>query len=450
MYDIYPRTIARAALSPKLNRCFLLMPFDPSFDGIYQRVSVALEERKFTVMRADSMFVNRAVLTTIVQGILTSHFIIAELTGNNPNVLYELGLAHSFRDGPNVILITQNKEDVPFNLRHLRIMDYDPSNMDSFLAKLTEYLVQNRTYFPALVRLRERYRTQIGSDAELEDTYEFLVRCESEVWHTIAGYLGVEAGPVALASLLPGMWLLRAELVHVLTNERISLFNNTFLLFKDILASVAHEPEVTEYALEVLRTNRFRDFPRDEAASLGMTIDFALALFSNPQMRPHVVRWIFDYLSRPKIAGVDVQRARVEQFVLRSDNAQLHEALKERLGSENARVREIAADFLGEMRDATALDVLIDALTAETDPFVTRSIFSALKKIGRPEAGPAVIDWVVQHRRVISTRKLDYVLESAVDALSSIDRQSGTLYVTGLMRRATSLFQDSSHTPPQS
>ena len=50
-------------------------------------------------------------------------FIIADLTERNPNVFYELGLAHTV--GKEVILLAQEIEDVPFDLRHLRVILYE-------------------------------------------------------------------------------------------------------------------------------------------------------------------------------------------------------------------------------------------------------------------------------------------------------------------------------------
>ena len=58
------------------------------------------------------------VFSTIVQGRLT----VCDLTGRNPNVLYEAGLAHA--RGRDVVLLTQNKEDVPFDLQQIRYIRY--------------------------------------------------------------------------------------------------------------------------------------------------------------------------------------------------------------------------------------------------------------------------------------------------------------------------------------
>lgn len=48
--------------------------------------------------------------------------VICDCTGRNPNVFYEAGIAHTL--GREVVLITQNPEDIPFDLRHLRHIRY--------------------------------------------------------------------------------------------------------------------------------------------------------------------------------------------------------------------------------------------------------------------------------------------------------------------------------------
>jgi hypothetical protein len=51
-----------------------------------------------------------------------SHFLIADVTGKNPNVFYELGIAHTI--GKYAIIISQSKEDVPFDVGHLIYIYY--------------------------------------------------------------------------------------------------------------------------------------------------------------------------------------------------------------------------------------------------------------------------------------------------------------------------------------
>src|SRR5260370_42294702 len=58
----------------------------------------------------------------VVSLIDRSSLVICDCTGRNPNVFYEIGIAHAL--GREVILITQVELDIPFDLRHLRFVQY--------------------------------------------------------------------------------------------------------------------------------------------------------------------------------------------------------------------------------------------------------------------------------------------------------------------------------------
>ena len=59
----------------------------------------------------------------IWKGINSAKVLVAELTTRNPNVFYELGLAHALNKP--VVLISRNEGDVPFDLQHIRVIYYD-------------------------------------------------------------------------------------------------------------------------------------------------------------------------------------------------------------------------------------------------------------------------------------------------------------------------------------
>jgi hypothetical protein len=104
-------------------RAFILMPFDESSEWIYQDVlAPALDRAGFDALRADSVLDQQNILKDIVIGIRTSDLIIADISVLNPNVMYELGLAHGL-ERPT-IMITQNLEVLPFDLRAYRVIPY--------------------------------------------------------------------------------------------------------------------------------------------------------------------------------------------------------------------------------------------------------------------------------------------------------------------------------------
>ena len=75
---------------------FVLMPFDDDFKVLYTSfIQPVLEQCGFVVEQAGDIENNRNILRDIISGINNSDLVVADLTGNNPNVLYELGLAHA-------------------------------------------------------------------------------------------------------------------------------------------------------------------------------------------------------------------------------------------------------------------------------------------------------------------------------------------------------------------
>ena len=102
---------------------FVLMPFATEFDDVYEYlIKGALSEAGFNVIRADDIRNQRNILADIVEGIVKSDLVIADLSTTNPNVYYELGLAHAL--SKPVILLAQEINDVPFDLRSYRILTY--------------------------------------------------------------------------------------------------------------------------------------------------------------------------------------------------------------------------------------------------------------------------------------------------------------------------------------
>ena len=99
-----------------------MMPFNLEFQNVYTQVSSSLEELGLRCRRADNIWENPAIIQDIVSLIDHSNIIICDCTGKNPNVFYEIGIAHTL--GREVILITQNMGDIPFDLRHLRTITY--------------------------------------------------------------------------------------------------------------------------------------------------------------------------------------------------------------------------------------------------------------------------------------------------------------------------------------
>lgn len=78
------------------NFCFVVMPFSGQFNDIYRQIYVpAIRKVGLEPLRADDIYDNQPIIQDIKQSIQNATVVLAEVTGRNPNVNYELGMAHA-------------------------------------------------------------------------------------------------------------------------------------------------------------------------------------------------------------------------------------------------------------------------------------------------------------------------------------------------------------------
>jgi hypothetical protein len=108
--------------------CFVMQPFGGHLGTYYEAIfKPAIDKAGLTPMRADDdIFATGKIMDQVWRGIRQATVLVAELTSKNPNVFYELGLAHALRKP--VVLVSSNEDDVPFDLRHIRVILYDQTD----------------------------------------------------------------------------------------------------------------------------------------------------------------------------------------------------------------------------------------------------------------------------------------------------------------------------------
>lgn len=109
------------------NTCFVVMPFHPLYGKQYEKViRPAIEAAGLECIRGDEIYAHQSIVQDLWRSIRRCRLVVAELSGRNPNVMYEIGLAHAI--GKPIVLLTRSEEDVPFDLRALRFIFYDTSD----------------------------------------------------------------------------------------------------------------------------------------------------------------------------------------------------------------------------------------------------------------------------------------------------------------------------------
>lgn len=104
---------------------FILTPFRENFFSVFRSLKPVFNELNLSSGTAGDFFGINTIIKDVWSGIYHSKIVIAECTGRNPNVFYEIGIAHTL--GKPTILLTQNITDIPSDLIHLRAIKYEDS-----------------------------------------------------------------------------------------------------------------------------------------------------------------------------------------------------------------------------------------------------------------------------------------------------------------------------------
>lgn len=116
---------------------FVIMPFDPTMKNVYDDHLVpVVRSLGMTIKRGDAFLSSQSIINEVWSAIYHSEICIADCTGRNANVMYELGIAHTL--GRPVILISQSINDIPFDISHRRIITYSLDQLEALQQNIIE------------------------------------------------------------------------------------------------------------------------------------------------------------------------------------------------------------------------------------------------------------------------------------------------------------------------
>jgi len=129
----------------ELDLVAVMMPFKMEFTKVLRAVEKACREHDLRCIRVDSVWEEAIIIQDIFNLIFRAQVVVVDFTEKNPNVMYETGIAHTL--GKHVIPISQSLEDVPFDMRHHRVLTYLPNREG--LAELSSKLASKLQQFRA-------------------------------------------------------------------------------------------------------------------------------------------------------------------------------------------------------------------------------------------------------------------------------------------------------------
>ncbi|MEA5259175.1 hypothetical protein VB264_15370 [Arcicella aquatica] len=125
-------------LSIQKDLVFVLTPFNPAFEKQFFAIKKTCERMGLKCVRGDEEFIRGEILPSIIKQMAQARLVIANIDGRNPNVYYELGLAHGM-DKP-VLMVASSVENLTFDLQSRQILLF--KSIDDLQQKLRDALTR--------------------------------------------------------------------------------------------------------------------------------------------------------------------------------------------------------------------------------------------------------------------------------------------------------------------
>ncbi len=419
-YMIYPKQFRTAKIQTENKYCFFLMPFNKNFDYIYGTIKEELMDNGYICNRADELSGSKPIINKILTEILRAQYIIVDLTGCNPNVFYELGITHTFKDAQNVLLLKQKNSYVPFDITHLQYSEYNPNNLKQLSGIIKQFISDNQYINDFNEALQSH-----GIIGMISDNQNEFVNClKNELKDDIVpitkmlNYQCRELDEYTIEESLNRYTLF----IHkIIKQNQVEMLNGILYLYANILISCS-TINIANIHVNLFLTDFFVQHDLPEKSVDEYKTDMAIALAKQEKFIPIVMPWIIGYFMRSKSASIDLNRYKLEAFLMTTRCVQANNAIIDSVFSEDCHIREHMADIIGEKKLLHAKENLIHQLENEKNFYTAVSIIEAIGKIGN-ESDIAIINrWLHNTEDEIIHSKMFSVFRHAQIAIVRLDK----------------------------
>lgn len=416
----YPKQINKFKITACENQCFFAMPFSNEYTNLYDTLVLYLENAGYTCIRVDNnLSASVPIINLILNGIATSQYVIVDISETNANVFYELGITHTIKEYENVFIIKEKDAKTPFDIQHLQYIPYDKNNLKLLANKLLERLKANqyKNSFKKVLSIKQILRYE-----DVDDFVEFFSKYfkENQVLVYTALLENNITTMLSTKDIIEAIWEYDKVLRHELnTEEAESYLPSLFKLFFEILLPCYRIDEIKKYIDEFLHMTEYENL--NGKALLSYQTDLAIKFAENLKLIEITAKWIIEYFQRSKATQVDLNRYKLEAFLLKTESEQINEYIVNALVSDNKYIREHMADIVGEKRIYIAEDNLITQLKREQNIYTTSSIVEALGKINSKKSIDAIKEWLENNANTAINNGDYFIIKHFRNAIVKLD-----------------------------
>jgi len=425
----YPRDYAAANLDINLGTAFVVMPIKQEFGTVMGWIIEVCENLGIKAQRADDFTNQNFIISNICEGIVRSEIVIVDITGTNPNVFYELGIAHTSRARNSVIIITQ-EEDIPkttpFDIRHWSILKYSGSNRYSFQSLLKEKInncrrfINNEEFINNLLRghrfendlikqfidkAKQINETNLELSCSILSDNASIQLCDRDKVLDLNIYL------TTLGDYKDGKFQKIAWLLKYL------IYTSDFVLSQYI--DSIKTKFLTEWSRDSIHTG--------DSNYWEFVTNICFKIIEKKYTDKHyAIECLMKYLQNAKVGRIDNVRTKIENFMVTIQDKDVDKVIIDTLLKDESPARESAVDICGQKPIYESVNNLLQIIkNNDPSPFTIRSCIYALARMNITIAAPIILKWMEENRDKWGAQAVSSTLMPIAEkALQELDKEA--------------------------
>jgi len=372
-YAIYPKQFKDIKQRIDANTCFIIMPFKDK--NVYETIKRAISACNLNFDRSDQSTISAPFINKIITSITRAYYLIVDISGQNANVLYELGIAHTLRDADRVLILKDTETICPSDLEHITYFEYSKNNLVELYDHIVTFLKTNHYIndLKELMILLNIISDDSDSDYSLKIIQEKLsCKCLDLINILNNSFNLINENDVN--SLLIELY----KLINVeLTNKDLC---NIFL--KLICISLRKIP--LTYDMEIFSSYVFGNSVVDveDQEMLNINTEIAVELLKFEKYNKALYDWIKLFLSESSPASICIARYKLNIGFINSKSNESTNFLLNNLRSENNTLIEHAINLCHAKKIKESTEYALKILDTTDNPFVFRSAIDLITDVG--------------------------------------------------------------------
>ena len=422
-YKIYPKQFQHEKIIIQKNKCFMIMPFDDEFNTVYGIIKSECDNNSISCNRVDEMNGSQPIVNKIIKSILEFQYIIVDITNDKPNVYYELGIAHSFRDANNILILKQKNTTSPFDISHLPYHEYSVDNPWELRSIISSFIKASKktSDFQDALAVNDIYDYSISGSQNFIEYVEEYFNEDLQIYSYI---LNKNTATYEYAIIEKAILNFEELVAKTISMHNPKISDGIIQIYIKLISKCENDEISLKYATRFEDTLLQAGIENDDIRMSKQT-DLVLELANNNKILDYCIPWIIKYFSRSKSSSIDLNRYKLESFLMNTANENINDAIVNSIFNEDCHIREHMADIIGAKKIKKGYYALSKQLVTEENWFTVGSLIEAIGRVAPSEEGIHIIEeWIDENGNRLLAEKQFFLLKHLLHALICLDSTS--------------------------